>query len=353
MATYERREAADGSVTYRVKVRLKGFPVQSATFKRKTDAKRWAEATETAIREGRYFKSSEAKKRTIGEAIERYIATVLPTKPKSQRDQSLQLRWWQQQIGAYFLSDATPALLIEQRDKLTAEITPRKQKRSPATVNRYIAALSHVFTIASKEWGWLEQNPFSQVRKLREPRGRTRYLSDEERERLLAVCKASSNDALYLIVVLALSSGARKMEILNLKWQDVELAQSRIVLHETKNKETRVIVLSSHVKTLFTEYAKVRQLNSNYVFPNKNNDGSIDIRKPWEIALQVAGIENFRFHDLRHSAASYLAMNGATPSEIAGVLGHKTLQMVKRYAHLSESHLAGVVERMNSSIFGS
>jgi len=76
------------------------------------------------------------------------------------------------------------------------------------------------------------------------------------------------------------------------------------------------------------------------------------ITKAWLTAIEKAGIDNFHFHDLRHSCASYLAMNGASLAEIAEVLGHKTLQMVKRYAHLSEQHTLGVVERMNKKIFG-
>ena len=78
----------------------------------------------------------------------------------------------------------------------------------------------------------------------------------------------------------------------------------------------------------------------------------MDLKKPWEAAVRQAGLENFRFHDLRHTAASYLAMNGATTMEIAAVLGHKTLQMVKRYSHLTNSHTAKVVTAMNDKIFG-
>jgi integrase len=88
------------------------------------------------------------------------------------------------------------------------------------------------------------------------------------------------------------------------------------------------------------------------VFPGRIPGEPVNIENHWQKALKTAGIENFRFHDLRHSAASYLAMNGATLPEIAGVLGHKSLQMVGRYAHLSEAHTANVVERMNAKIFG-
>ena len=103
---------------------------------------------------------------------------------------------------------------------------------------------------------------------------------------------------------------------------------------------------------LMQQHAMERNHDSVFVFPSRNGRKPADIRTSWEEAVERAEIEDFHFHDLRHSAASYLAMNGATPSEIAEILGHKTLDMVKRYAHLSEAHTAGVVARMNEKIFG-
>jgi integrase len=133
----------------------------------------------------------------------------------------------------------------------------------------------------------------------------------------------------------------------------VDLQQGRILLEETKNGERRLIPLVGHALELLREYGKVRRLITGLVFPGRRRpDKPVNLQHPWEEALEVAGIEDFRFHDLRHSAASYMLMNGATIAELAEVLGHKTLQMVKRYAHLSEAHTAGVVERMNAAIFG-
>lgn len=117
MASIEKRENQNKEVSYRVKIRLKGFPAQTATFERLTDARRWAQKTEAAMREGRYFKTTESKKRTLSEAIERYKTQILPTKPKSQFDQATQLQWWQENIGHYVLANITPALIAEQRDK--------------------------------------------------------------------------------------------------------------------------------------------------------------------------------------------------------------------------------------------
>lgn len=352
MASIEKRTNNDEGITYRVKVRLKGFPTQSATFERLTDAKRWVQQTEAAIREGRHFKTTEAKKRTLAHAIDRYQKTVLPTKPKSLKSQTTQLNWWKETLGHTTLADITPALLAEQREKLKEGITGYGKPRTPATVNRYLAALSHLFTIAVKEWGWLENNPILKVTKMKEPRGRVRFLSDEERQRLLEACQKSESAWLYLIVVLALSTGARRMEILGLRWDDVDLNRGIITLHDTKNGERRILPITGHALALLKEHAKIRSLDTRLVFPGKNLKNSIDVRSPWETALKNAGITDFRFHDLRHSAASYLAMNGASMAEIAEVLGHKTLQMVKRYAHLSEAHTAGVVARMNEKIFG-
>ena len=351
MAAIEKREAK-GGITYRVKVRLKGFPTQTATFTRLTDAKKWAQHTESAIREGRYFKSAESRKHTLADAIDRYIETVLVDKPKCIKDQGTQLRWWKERLGQYVLADVAPALIVEQRDRLLRGKTVKGVQRSPSTVNRYLAILSHVFTTALKEWGWVEENPLRKVSKKTEPKGRVRYLSDDERERLLQACKDSDNPYLHMIVVLCLSTGARKMEILGLKWSDININRGTITLYETKNGDTRVLPLTGYALKLFKEHAKVRKLKNDYVFPSDKVDKPMDIRAPWEKALKKAEIDNFKFHDLRHTAASYLAMNGATLAEIAGVLGHKTLQMVKRYAHLSDPHTASVVSKMNERIFG-
>jgi integrase len=290
--------------------------------------------------------------------------------------------WWRGELGHFTLADLTPARITEARDKLARKPIPSSAKapksdsqpryRSPATVNRYLAALSRMFNVAVDAWGWLEDSPVRKVSNLKEPRGRVRFLSDDttgphgetiegERTRLLKACRAFSNPYLYPVVVLALSTGMRQGEIMRLTWEDVDLHQGRITLHETKNGERRVVPLVGKALELLKEHAKVRRIDAQLLFPGKvktHRPGEIafykpiDLRAPWLAALKKAGIEDFRFHDLRHSTASYLAMNGASLAVIAEVLGHKTLAMVKRYAHLSEAHTAGVVARMNERIFG-
>jgi len=351
MAVIQERKNKNGKMMYRALVRMKGHPPQSATFERKTDARKWAQDIESAIRQGRHFKSSEAKKHTVSDMIDRYIELILPNRPKNSNNHKIHLKWWKEQLGYFLLAEINSAKIAECRDQLLKEKTNRGTPRSPATANRYMATLSHVFNVAVREWEWLEANPVSRLKKQTESRGRVRFLDDDERERLLEACRKSNSPNIYPVVVLAISTGMRQGEIMNLRWKDIDLKRRRIVIHETKNNERRSVPLTGLAHQVMKDFSKVRRLDTEYVFPGRGSDRAGDIRTAWDESVKAAKIENFRFHDLRHTAASYLAMNGATLAEIAEVLGHKTLQMVKRYAHLSEAHTTSVVEKMNNSIF--
>ncbi len=357
MATIEKRTSATGKINYRALVRRKGFASESATFACLTDAKDWAGRTEAAMKERRHFKTNEAKKHSVADMIDRYLQKVEKDNPKRIKDVKPMLEWWKDELGYCLLSDLTKAAITEKIEKLAK----RKRKfsdgaerpLSPARVNRHIAALSHACTIATNEWEWLEHHPLAKIKKMREPRGRVRFLDDDERKRLLDACRESRCSILYVVVVLALSTGARFSEIMTLEWKDVDFARKAITLQETKNGERRVLPLAGHALELMVAHGKIRRLDSPLVFPARNDPKTpYKIQTAWDNAIEKAQIEDFHFHDLRHSAASYLAMNGASLAEIAEVLGHKTLQMVRRYAHLSEAHTAGVVSSMNERIFG-
>lgn len=279
------------------------------------------------------------------------METVLPAKkPATVYHQTRQLKWWRQELGGLVLADVTPARIGAARDKLARGVTRRGTPRTPATVVRYLAALGHLLSVVATDWQWLEDNAMRKVRKPTEPRGRVRFLSDDERERLLSACRESDNPYLYPAIVLALSTGMRKGELMGLAWADVDMPGGRITLHETKNGERRVVPLVGHA--LEAVRAIPRHIDTRLLFPGRNPRKPMDLRAPWEAALKRAGISDFRWHDLRHSCASYLAMTGATPGEIAEALGHKSLVMVKRYSYLSEAHTAGVVGRMTARIFG-
>ena len=358
MATIEKRTTTTGKMVYRVKIRLRGHPQETATFENVTKARLWVQQTESAIRDGRYFKTSKARKHTLAELIDRYKRDILPNKSRSSehaKNQGAQLDWWKGQIGSYTLANVTPTLIAETRDKL-ANVEIRKDiKRSPSTIVRYMAALSHAFTIAIREWGWVDDSPMRKVTKPKEPRGRVRFLSDDERKALLAACKVSDSKYLYPVVVLALSTGMRQSEILELTWDAVDLHRSCIILQKTKNNERRNVPLTGHAHEIVKSLHDAIPKDTKLLFPGinvKERQKPFDLRKPWLNVVKAANLSDFRFHDLRHSAASYLAMNGASLAEIAEVLGHKTLQMVKRYAHLSDAHTSKVVAAMNQKIFG-
>ena len=352
MASIQERKK-NGKPSYTAKIRLKGHQPVFQTFTRKTDAVRWANQTEAAITEGRFFKTAESQKHTLSDLIQRYIRDVLPRKAKVFVEYASQLKWWEEQIGDVRLSELSTSLISEQRDLLSRTITNRKKPMSPARVNRYMAALSTALNTAIREWEWMDDNPMRKISKLKEPRGRVRYLSDEERERLLDACKDSANTNLYLIVVLALSTGARQQEIWDLRWSDVNLIKGLITFSETKNDEFRSVPLKGHPLKLLLEHSRIRREDSNIVFPSKKNPAvSYDFRNPWKKALLVAEVEDFRWHDLRHSCASYLAMNGVQMRTIAEILGHKTLSMVQRYTHLNAEHLSDAISDMNNKMFG-
>jgi integrase len=344
MATIQARPDRHGRTRYRVQIRL-GPARASATFATLAAARRWATVTEGALRTQRQFPTLAAAHHTLSAVLVRYERDVLPTKsPQTAVNQAIHLAWWQAQLGSTLLLDLTPARLTACRDRLA-------QDRAPATVNRYLSTLSHTLHVAVTEWQWLEESPLRRVRRLREPRGRVRYLSEDERTRLLQACQASSTPALYPLVVLALATGARKMELLRLTWREVDLRRAQIALEQTKNRERRALPLTGLALQEVERLAKVRRLDTLLVFPRADGRQPLDIRYAWAQALRAAGIADCRFHDLRHSCASYLAMQGASLVEIAAVLGHKTLQMVQRYTHLSDAHTAGVVARMTAAIF--
>ncbi len=352
MASIRSKTGKDGKTRLYVQVRLKGFPPQTACFHRLTDAKKWIQETESDIRNNRYFKTSESRKHTFKELAERYMATILKDK-KSGKSQTAQISWWIKELGERVLSDITPALIVECKEKLLNIVTYRKIKMTTATVNRYLAALSHIFTVATKEWGWTVDNPVKLISRAKESRGRVRFLNENERESLFTACRESKNPYLHTIVILAISTGMRLGEIISLTWNQIDFSKRRIILEETKNGERRQVPLVGKASELLIQLESNRTKCSTLIFPDKRNYRMpIDFRSAWDYALKRSGINDFRFHDLRHCCASYLAMNGASMVEIAAVLGHKTLQMTKRYTHLSDNHLSDVVAKMNEKILG-
>jgi len=211
-----------------------------------------------------------------------------------------------------------------------------------------MACLSHALSFAVKERRLLDRNPVSDISRKKEPRGRTRFLTDEERAALLDACAKSEWNPLHPLVLLAITTGARKGELIRLKWADVDLKKGRALVRGSKNDEQRTLPLTGKALDALRELKLQNSARSEHLFPQPSGQpGPYEhFDAHWYVALEAAGISDFHFHDLRHTAASMLAAQGASLLEIADVLGHKTLAMVKRYSHLVVDHKAKVIEKM-------
>lgn len=349
MATFEKRTGTTGKTTWRVRVRRQDGPWLTKSFPRKIDAQEWARSIEHKLDMGEHVPSSEARKRTLAEAISRYLTVTLPHSKfqKNAKEQTRMLQWWAAELGHLPLVAITPATIAEVRDRLATEPLKNGKLRSGSTINRRISALSACLTVAVKEYGWLAKNPIPNVTRMPDSKGRERFLTPAERVALLRACEASECDALAPLVKLALATGARKSELVGLLWANVDLDRRTARFVDTKNGDNRTVPLAAPAVEVLREWRSGR-LPVGPVFPMTVHD----VNKPWRAARDAAGLHDFRFHDLRHSAASYLAMSGASLMDIAAILGHKTLAMVKRYSHLSEQHTTAAVDRMAEKFLG-
>jgi len=235
------------------------------------------------------------------------------------------------------------------KGKYLFEITPemiekykavRLEKVSPASVNRELACLKHMFTKAI-EWGYIKVNMAKGVRQLKEPPGRLRYLTLDEIQALLKAC----SNSIRPIVVTALNTGMRRSELFNLKWSDVDFINRKITVLNSKNNESRIIPIN---QTLYEELFALSQVaRGDYVFTRKHGRPLKDVKRGFSSALKRAGIKNFRFHDLRHTFASHLVMQGVDLRTVQQIMGHKDIKMTMRYSHLSPDYIQKAVEKLD------
>lgn len=279
------------------------------------------------------------------------------------RDRALlyRLAFWKARIGTKPLEavsddDIHAALeeLAEQRGRYFAGrdadgrpiLKAKKRALSGATINRYQAAIGSVFTfairrrIAPRHW----VHPCRGVELRPESAGRVRFLSDAEREALFAACRVSTWPRLYMLTIAAVTTGARRSELLSLRWADVDLERATATLNRTKNSDPRVLPL---LPVVIEEMRRFKSTPSALVFASVSRpERAFHFDSAWRVALKTAGLRAFRFHDLRHTCASYLAQRGASLYQIGEILGHRTAVMSKRYAHLATSDKASLLQRV-------
>ena len=273
--------------------------------------------------------------------------------------------WWRRQLGATALQGLTEDLVFSTLEQLKHQHSrfyagkdaegrriykAREAMLAPATVNRYSASLGAVLTWAIKRRvtpvGFV--HPCRTLERMPENNEKTRFLSAEERQRLLAACKASGWPRLYGLVLMALTTGARKGELLGLRWADVDLDRAVASVSVTKNNDPRILPL---VPAVVVELARFKAGPTVMVFASpRDSSQAFSIEGRFTRALKAAKVKNFTFHCLRHTCASMLAQSGATILEIADCLGHKQLQVTKRYVHHGVIHKAALVNRVLGEI---
>lgn len=333
-----------------MRVRLLGELPRTKTFKRLTDAKAWASKVESDMGHGTYVPTTVDRRRTLHDLIEKFRTEQLPTLKLRGADKQLALlQWWDDNYGHLTLDKLGPEIIGEARRKLLARKKRDGEPLSGATVNRYLAALSAVCKWAWKELRWLPSNPVLEVSKTPEGTGIVRFLSDSERKALMAACRASDDPNIYPFVMLALATGARYSNLRMLTWSDVDLKRWTLRFIEVKNGQPRYVPVVGGAQGALQAHHERDPTGEGWVFKGRRDDSPADMDKPWRKVRTASGITNMRFHDLRHTTASYLTMNGASLAEVAEALGHRTLVMAKRYSHQSGEHIRSTLARMSAA----
>jgi len=323
MATIEKR-----GQFWRVKIRRAGLMAQTKTFDNRTHAQQWARSVESDLDKGIVVDRRTAQRLSLAEVLERYRREVTPTK-RGSLDEDLRLKAMAQRPFARIrMSALTSSHLAAYRDE-------RLKVVSGATVNREFSVLSHAIDTARREWDvYMPTNPCTLVRRPPQGRPRDRRLQGDEEQRLLAACHGARNKWLAHCVALAIETGMQRGELLGLLWDNVDLERRTAFLPVTKNGESRGVPLSSRAVAVLRGLPAA---SNGRVFGELT---PLALRLSFNRATRRAGITGLRLHDLRHEATSRFFEKGLNVMEVASVTGHKTLQMLKRYTHLSVTDLA-------------
>lgn len=378
MATITDKVNKDGSLSFKAIVRYKGyfvtktFPVkgsQKETTRKK--AEKWALDIESQINEGAYRKEEKKPNFTVAQAIDKYIKDGNPKKSEDTRQRYISaLNWFKKEIGSLPIKTLERSDLKQCRDKLKKKHKEVPIKGKPghgkvteefisnSCVNRYLAYFSTFLTYCVDEYEIIKTNPMIGAKlKLKENEPRKRWLKElEERQSLLQACKTADYE-LYLCVLFALTTGARKSEILNLTWKNTDLENKAIYYLETKNGEDRTVpmpeILYEELKA-FKEQSKVRHIKNDYLFTTpEGNQRYILIDKLYPEVVKSWNYEKITFHGLRHTYISIASLLGFNTSIVKKIVGHKFDSVTGGYTHADcESLRKPMNEIANYMIFG-
>ncbi|WP_227487897.1 site-specific integrase [Acidithiobacillus sp. HP-11] len=350
---YEQTDRDGNRIGWQAKVRKRGYPAQTKVFRTRAAADAWARAIEHEMDVGAWRDRSLAESLTVTALLARYEQEILPEKKSRQGPQSVIRILSASELGRLSLAALTPESIAKYRDRRLKSISQKTGRVvSSQTVRHEISLLSRVITHAMKEWSipLAHGNPCLQIRMPAQSKARDRRLEADEESRLLAACSESRNAWLRPCVIFAIETSMRAGEILEkwepgkesgnqvksaigLQWSDVDLKKRTAYLPKTKNGDARTVPLSSRAVTVLD--ALPRSIGGR-VFGMTYEA----MKQAFDRACKRAGIDDLRFHDLRHEAVSRLFEKGFNPMEVSTISGHKTLQMLKRYTHLRAEDLA-------------
>ncbi len=316
MATYLKR-----GDSWFCQIRRKGHKSISRTFDTKADAERWALQIESKIGVGDYVDTREILNTSLAECLERYQREITVSKKGAEQERYRISMWLKDELANKSIGLIRSIDIAKWRDARIASGT------STGTVRLDIALISHLFTIASKEWGLPVTNPVKNIRIPKPGKARDRVLLPHEEEKILTVCSPE----MRVIIVLALETAMRRGEIVNLRR---EWIKGRVItLPDTKNGTSRKVPLSTKAVSVLTEMpTKLDGTVFNYTA-----HGCTEMFGKY---CKKLGITDLNFHDLRHTATTNLFLKGLSIMEVKQITGHKTMQMLSRYTHINADDLA-------------
>ena len=318
-----------------------GIQVRKIISSYKETAQKVLSKIETQIVEGKYLDIRKNGDIRFEDFAGQYLDTYIKLESKNVGKQESLLNNLIAQFRGKYLYQMTTL-------DIRGYLIQRAQNVRPATVNRELSLLRSMFNRAI-EWELFEKNPTVGIKKLSENNSRCRWLTDKEQAALLSHCQGATK----MIVLIALKTGLRRGEIMNLKWQQspgsnyVDFANNVIVIHEglSKSGKSRYIPMAESLKIAFENFP--RQNGSDYIFFNPETGKPVgSVKASFQVALKKAGITDFKFHDLRHTFASQLVMKGVDLYTVKELLGHSTVQMTERYAHLKPEKMREAIGKL-------
>lgn len=332
MSVYSKKRT-DGSTAWYYNVTINKIRYRAVGGTTKTQALRALEKVRTEVLNGTYNIKKQANNPLIEKFAETYLERRQHIRSRSRDELSVRT------ILFYFKGKTLQSIVPSDIEDYIAY---RRKQVKNATINRELACLKRMFNLAIK-WGDARINPVKEVDMLEEPAGRSRYLTIEESQKLIEC----SNSFLKPIIITALNTGMRLQEILKLTWDRVHFdntIEPYIEIDQTKNNQKRFIPLNDDLAQIFES---LRGNHPEYVFIGLRGKPLQSVKKPFATALNKAGITNFKFHDLRHTFASHFVMCGGDLFTLKEILGHSSLKMVLRYAHLASAHKRKMLNNLN------